>query len=488
MTLLAVGPLWRSSCFRGNIVTVTATTECVLQTGKGIRRSGEHAMGLLLHVAVAEDTIKASSNMPGVGEVDLLRHRPDLCSMTAEALLGGCFSHRLGNPLMAEVTVINRKLQGSVILHATMAERTTQASGHRMRHVGELLTKSHPREVFHPKMARKAFGLIRRFYPGSRRAFLLANGSEGGNDILIRFFQQSHSIGRIMDSLAPVHQSKIPPRLSEEFLPGPFSSCLHPYFDLTQLLPHSLYSFCQSYSPVSIDDEIFGPMTGHTAHLVSPEVLTCGKAVTCLTAYTCQIHGRRLRFDPLAADATVEIAHRRMASGSAVAALASSSQHRFPCGNLMDNLNVTVKAFYLMLGYVRPMQERCLSVSAQTHRIIVTSVASLPGNLPISLYHFLMAGGAVHAKALYLPMVKREARRRDYLFRNLMAQGAAARALVERSILKVAEEASAGSDRDVTSLHDLGVATGAAQLLSPAHLGQMGLVVKQDTAIGLLAE
>jgi hypothetical protein len=154
----------------------------------------------------------------------------------------------------------------------------------------------------------------------------------------------------------------------------------------------------------------------------------------------------------------------------------------------MKNLNVAVEAFHLMLGHMRLMQELCLSIAVQAFGLVVAGIAALLGDLPIAFDHPFVTESTVHIKALDFPVVKGKAGGGDHLLGHFMAEDAAAGSLVEGIVLEVAEKAGAGGDRDVTTLHDLGVATGTAQLLLSAHLGQVGPVVKEDIVVDLPTE
>ena len=58
----------------------------------------------------------------------------------------------------------------------------------------------------------------------------------------------------------------------------------------------------------------------------------------------------------------------------------------------------------------------------------------------------------------------------ELLVGDLVAAGAGAQALVERLVFEMAEETGGRGDRHVLALHDLAVATGAAELLAAARL------------------
>ncbi len=69
-----------------------------------------------------------------------------------------------------------------------------------------------------------------------------------------------------------------------------------------------------------------------------------------------------------------------------------------------------------------------------------------------------------------------------------MTEGAFRRPFVELGLLEVAEETGGGGDCNVLPLHDLGVATGTSQPFLPAEFGQVGAMVKEDTAVNLLPQ
>ncbi len=95
-----------------------------------------------------------------------------------------------------------------------------------------------------------------------------------------------------------------------------------------------------------------------------------------------------------------------------------------------------------------------------------------------------MAVGAVDA--LFVRQFVREldaAAQIVFLFRDLMAAGAGGQTLVEELVFEVAKKTRRGGHRHVLALHDLAVATRAAQLLAATESQQVRRVVEVNALI-----
>jgi hypothetical protein len=222
-----------------------------------------------------------------------------------------------------------------------------------------------------------------------------------------------------------------------------------------QLGAQAIESLSQRGLPAAIDRQVLGTVAGHAAHLVRPLMITLRPVVTRLATDAGEVHLRRLRRNALAADAAVEIAHRRVSGRRAVAALAGGAQCLLARRDLVANLDVAVQTLHLVVGDVHAMQELRLGIALQARRLVVTREAALARHVAVAFDHAFMAGHTVHVEPLDIAVVEGEAGRGNHLFGDRVTERAACRALVRRHILEVAQEAGRRGDGDVAALHDL---------------------------------
>ena len=142
---------------------------------------------------------------------------------------------------------------------------------------------------------------------------------------------------------------------------------------------------------------------------------------------------------------------------------------------------VAIQAVDGVLGHVLGVHEGVVVDPRQVAFAVVADEAALAGHLALAADHVGVAIGAIDA--LLVRQLVRElhaAAQIVFLLGDLVAAGAGGQPLVERLVLEVAEEAGGGGHRHVLALHDLAVATGAAQLLAAAEFAQVGRVVEMD--------
>ena len=224
---------------------------------------------------------------------------------------------------------------------------------------------------------------------------------------------------------------------------------------LSELFRHAGQPLFQPDLPVSVDRQVFRPVAGHAADLAGGHVLSLCDVVTGFTADAGEIHRRRTRGNAFTPDAAVKVPHRRMPRGSAVADSAPGGQRFLPIGNFVNDLDVTVETFDLVVGHVLPVEKLRFPVSIQALDVIVTGVATLAGNVSVAFDDSLVTQHAIHVETLDLAMVERKPSRLDSPLGNFVTQGASGRSFIQGLALEVTKEASGGSHGDVTPLHDL---------------------------------
>lgn len=169
--------------------------------------------------------------------------------------------------------------------------------------------------------------------------------------------------------------------------------------------------------------------------------------------YACLKHGAGHRLDAFSPGARIEIGGSRVTF--TVTRVAGScgggrGSHRF----VLD-LDVTVRAFDLVIRHVSPVHELGLAVAAQSRRIIVAGVATLARNFAGALDNVCVTRRALHVEAFYVVVVEGQIRLGGDLARNLVAERAAAGSLIELLALEVTEETRRLGHCDVASLNDL---------------------------------
>ena len=140
---------------------------------------------------------------------------------------------------------------------------------------------------------------------------------------------------------------------------------------------------------------------------------------------------------------------------------------------------VAVQAVDGMLGDVFVVHELVVADLRQVALAVVADEAALAGHVAVAADQVGVAALAVDA--LLEGQFVREfhaAAQVELLLGNLVAVRAGAEPLVERLVLEVAEEAGRGGHGHVLALHDLAVATRAAEGLAAAALAQVRRVVE----------
>lgn len=162
-------------------------------------------------------------------------------------------------------------------------------------------------------------------------------------------------------------------------------------------------------------------------------------------------------------------------------AIGGGVEQFFPVQRVGD-LEVTVQAVDLVFGHVLLVYEDVVVDLLQVILSVVTDRAAFVGNLTASADQVAVAVGAVDGFGVGQIVVEGGASPEVEIFvGDLVAPRTGAQSLVERRLFEMAEETGGGSHRDVPSLENLAVATGAPQPLTPAKLRQVRSVIKGDS-------
>ena len=176
------------------------------------------------------------------------------------------------------------------------------------------------------------------------------------------------------------------------------------------------------------------------------------------------MRGNRLPADPLE-HLDLLLVMVRVAAG----AIAGGVQQPLLVERVLD-AEVAVQAVDGVLGHVLGVHEVVVADSRQVAFAVVADEAPLAGHLALAADHVGVAIDAIDALLVRQFVGELDAPAQIvFLLGNLMAVGAGGQTLVERLVLEMAEEAGRRGHRHVLALHDLAVATGAAQLLAAAQ-------------------
>ena len=142
---------------------------------------------------------------------------------------------------------------------------------------------------------------------------------------------------------------------------------------------------------------------------------------------------------------------------------------------------VAAQAVDGVFGHVLGVHERVVVDPRQIAFAVVADQAALAGHLALAANHVGVAIDAIDALLVRQLVGELDAAAQIvFLLGNLMAVRAGGQAFVERLVLEVAEEAGRGGHRHVFALHDLAVATGAAQLLAAAEFAHVRGMIEMD--------